>query len=281
MLATMGRSCYLLHYVAAHVRRMKHHSRLLMVCRLQVAPEWRVLPESHPYHQWLIVCRGRSFVRIAGREQEAGPGQCLFFAKGRTHEEWTDPDAPHESITISFAWNAPADRFPVRVDDAQGRMRVLARWLTEEWPRHEEDSAARKHLYFQALLSEWQRQTADRQDPLVARVRAHIRANIGKPLTLNELAQVAGLSRCHFSRVYRAKAGRPVSDDLRALRVEHAQGLLMSTDIPIKDVAPLSGISDQHYLTRLFRKHLNVTPGELRRTRLTAFSSKRRHEDLP
>jgi transcriptional regulator GlxA family with amidase domain len=58
-----------------------------------------------------------------------------------------------------------------------------------------------------------------------------------------------------------------VSDDLRALRLEHAQGLLMSTDIPIKDVATLSGLTDQHYLTRLFRRHLNVTPGEMRRAR--------------
>jgi AraC-like DNA-binding protein len=42
--------------------------------------------------------------------------------------------------------------------------------------------------------------------------------------------------------------------------------LLQSTDIPIKDVATLSGLTDQHSLTRLLRQYLDVTPGAVHRS---------------
>ena len=241
--------------------------RLLNIARIRADPGWRVELESHHYHQWLIVCQGRSFVRIDGQEFAAAAGQCLFFAQGRKHTEWTDPHRPHESYGLCFTWKGPTASLPVCVADSPGRMRVLAGWLTTEWTRHSPDSALLRHHYFQGMLAEWLRLTQDRQHALVTQVRAHIRAHVGEPLGLDDLAGVTGLSRCHFSRLYHRLAGRSVSDDLRALRLEYAQGLLMSTDMPIKDVATRAGLTDQHYLTRLFRKHLNVTPGELRRCR--------------
>lgn len=241
--------------------------RLLSIARIRVRPDWRIGPEKHEYHQWLIVGRGRSFVRINGVEHEATAGQCFFFARGVTHAERTDPDRPHESYGACFACDGLSPSLPVRVADSNGRMRILARWLTAEWGSHAADAAPLRQHYFAALLTEWLRLTREREDPMVARVRQHIRTNLGRPLGLDDLARVAGLSRYHFSRLYREKAGRTVSDDLRALRLEHAQNLILNTDMPIKDVASSCGLTDQQYLTRLFRKTLNATPGELRRSR--------------
>jgi AraC-like DNA-binding protein len=243
-------------------------ARLVNIARVNVGPGWHCGPELHEdYHQWLMVVKGRSFVRIGGREYEASAGQCLFFQQNHTHEEWTDPRDPHESWGVCFAWEDCPDDMPVCVADTQGRLRVLGQWLTEEWKRHEPESASLRQHYFVGMLTEWVRLAADRRHPLVTKIRDYIRAHVGDALGLDDLAAVAGLSRFHFSRLYHELAGRPLSDDLRALRLEHAQGLLMSTDIAIKDIARLSGLTDQHYLTRLFRQHLNVTPGELRRTR--------------
>jgi len=245
-------------------------TRLVNIARINVGPGWHSGPEVHDdYHQWLMVVQGTSFVRIEGRDYAAHAGQCLFFRQGLTHEEWTDPHDPHQSWGVCFAWDECPPDMPVCVADAHGRLRVLGQWLTEEWKRHEPESAALRHHYFIGMLTEWARLAADRRHPLVTRIRDHIRGHIAEPLGLDELARVAGLSRYHFSRLYHELAGRPLSDDLRALRLEHAQGLLLSTDIPIKDVAKLAGLTDQHYLTRLFRQHLNVTPGELRRSRPT------------
>lgn len=239
--------------------------RLLNIARIRAAASWRVRPEKHAYHQWLIVSSGRSSVTTGGRTYEAAAGQCFFFHAGHTHEEWTDAKKPHESFGICFDSGRVHRRHPVLVDDSEGRMRVLARWLTDEWNRHSKDSTDLRNHYFHCLVSEFLRLAAGTEDPVVATVRRYIRANVARPLGLDELAACVKLSRSHFSRLYRQKAGHLVSDDLRAIRLEHAQGLLMTSDTPVKDIAALSGFADPQYMTRLFRKHLGVTPGELRR----------------
>jgi AraC family transcriptional regulator len=49
-------------------------------------------------------------------------------------------------------------------------------------------------------------------------------------------------------------------------RIEHAKRQLARRDIPLKVVAASSGFSDQSHMTRLFRRLLDVTPAEYRRT---------------
>jgi AraC family transcriptional regulator len=47
-------------------------------------------------------------------------------------------------------------------------------------------------------------------------------------------------------------------------RLEKAKKLLVDSDLTISDVAYDCGFASQSHLTRLFRKHLNITPKEYR-----------------
>ncbi|MBU2122025.1 MAG: helix-turn-helix domain-containing protein [Gammaproteobacteria bacterium] len=49
-------------------------------------------------------------------------------------------------------------------------------------------------------------------------------------------------------------------------RVKHAQRQLARPDVPLKVVAANCGFSDQSHMTRVFRRVLNVTPAEFRRS---------------
>jgi transcriptional regulator GlxA family with amidase domain len=53
--------------------------------------------------------------------------------------------------------------------------------------------------------------------------------------------------------------------DLQLLRVESAKQLILTTDLPLKAIAPLAGLGDEYRLSRVFRRHLGLPPGALRR----------------
>jgi AraC family transcriptional regulator len=99
------------------------------------------------------------------------------------------------------------------------------------------------------------------------RVRDRIEADLGKELSLGELAGEARLSRYHFSRAFRAATGLPPHRYLTARRLERAKVLLRSTEMPIIEIALNVGFSSQAHLTDCFHRFIGVTPGEFRRRR--------------
>jgi transcriptional regulator GlxA family with amidase domain len=54
-------------------------------------------------------------------------------------------------------------------------------------------------------------------------------------------------------------------EDLRQLRLEAARDLLLTTDLPLKAIAPRTGLGDEYHLSRLFRRAFGIAPGALRR----------------
>ncbi|GHB82880.1 AraC family transcriptional regulator [Streptomyces umbrinus] len=96
-------------------------------------------------------------------------------------------------------------------------------------------------------------------------VREFLDARLDEPLSLEDLASVAGLSVSQFARRFKARTGCPPHRYLTGLRVEQAARLLRAGDIPIAQVAAVCGFSHQEHLTRVIRSHLGTTPGALRR----------------
>lgn len=99
---------------------------------------------------------------------------------------------------------------------------------------------------------------------IVARVREFIDAHYAERISLGDLAAVAGLSRFHFLRVFQEEVGIPPYAYLMDRRVRAAVQLL-GDGVPIVEVAASTGFSDQSHLTRRFKRHLGMTPGQYQR----------------
>jgi AraC-like DNA-binding protein len=79
-------------------------------------------------------------------------------------------------------------------------------------------------------------------------------------LTLNGLAEAAGLSRYAVLRAFRREIGIPPYSFVTQVRVEQAKRLLRE-GVAIAAVAQRVGFADQSHLTRKFKRLLGVTPG--------------------
>ena len=101
----------------------------------------------------------------------------------------------------------------------------------------------------------------------VRRVLAHIEANLGESLRNKDLAAIARLSTFPFAVAFHNSIGEAPHAYVIRRRVERAQGLMLSTDRPLSDIAAECGMADQAHLTRLFRKIVGESPGAWRRAR--------------
>jgi len=95
--------------------------------------------------------------------------------------------------------------------------------------------------------------------------RAFLHAHEEGPVTLAQLAQVAGVHRVHVARAFRRTLGVTPSGYLRRLRFERTCRALLTTDRPLADLALAHGYASQSHMTRDFRARLDTTPCALRR----------------
>lgn len=100
---------------------------------------------------------------------------------------------------------------------------------------------------------------------VIQELQRWIGANPGEDHSIVALAQRAGLSPRHFSRVFHQEVGVPPAEYVELVRVEAARRLLEAGRYTPKRVAGLCGYADVNGLRRAFRRRLGITPADYRR----------------
>jgi len=110
-------------------------------------------------------------------------------------------------------------------------------------------------------------QTQATADPL-ERAMAHVEDHAFDPLTLSDLAALAGLSPYHFARQFSYRYGLTPMAFVRARRLGLAAKLLASPHPPaLIDLAFDTGFESQEGFTRAFKRAFGVSPGRYRKGR--------------
>jgi len=118
------------------------------------------------------------------------------------------------------------------------------------------------------IMSHFIRQAKPRvwtQDERMKRVLEYVHSHISDSINIEQLADVACITKPYFIRLFKHEFGFPPVQYINRKKVERAQLLLFTTDKAVKEVAFILGFSDQNYFIRLFRKLTGITPQEYRR----------------
>ena len=91
-----------------------------------------------------------------------------------------------------------------------------------------------------------------------------INDNLTEPITLEEIAKSAGMSRSHFSTTFRDATGIPPYEYLLLQRIERAVGMLRNEDMTIIEVAQSCGFRNLANFNKAFRKITNMSPSGYR-----------------
>ncbi|MBD1998938.1 helix-turn-helix transcriptional regulator [Leptolyngbya sp. FACHB-541] len=99
----------------------------------------------------------------------------------------------------------------------------------------------------------------------IKQVCDYLHAHFATDVTLDQLSELAGLSRFHLSRVFRQEIGLSLTAYQTQLRISHAKKLL-AEGMAIATVASLTGFYDQSHFGWQFKRRVGVTPGNYRET---------------
>lgn len=97
------------------------------------------------------------------------------------------------------------------------------------------------------------------------RIEERLRKRYREPISLHQLATVAGVHPVHVWRVFRLHCGDSVRAFVQRLRVLHACRLITEERMPLAAAAAESGFCDQSHMTRVFRAITGMQPARFRR----------------
>ncbi|MED4599188.1 AraC family transcriptional regulator [Paenibacillus validus] len=101
-------------------------------------------------------------------------------------------------------------------------------------------------------------------------VIAYIHQHIYDPLPLSRLAQYAGYSPYHFTRIFKERIGLFPPILCSSLRLQKAKDLLLRTNLTVRDIALEIGQQSLGTFTTRFTERVGVTPSEFRNSTLQA-----------
>ena len=109
-----------------------------------------------------------------------------------------------------------------------------------------------------------QRTDQVRVKAMISYIQAHFREKV----TLDQVAQAASVSRNTCLNAFRRVLGLSPMEYLINQRLEHALHLLLTSDLPVAQVAETCGFGDASYFGKAFRKKTGLSPTQYRHRRL-------------
>lgn len=231
-------------------------------------------PHTHEAYGLGAIESGVERFRYRGSEHLAPPDSLVMMnpdvlhtGRAETEDGWRYRMAYIDADVVEAVMGERGWRFGDAVHHDVGRARRVSALLDGLWRAHE--PLAFDSLLL-TLLQEFRSQACVAQTarsegtPRFERVIDYLRSNLAERLTLQQLAEVAGLSPFHFLRSFQAQHHATPQQMLMALRLFEAKRRLAAGEAPAQ-VAAATGMSDQAHLNRTFRRRYGVTPARYRK----------------
>lgn len=102
-------------------------------------------------------------------------------------------------------------------------------------------------------------------DPLVVKVIQYFWSNMGEEITLATLLKVFSVNKNILNDAFNKEVGMPCMSYLENLRMAHARTELQYSDRTISEISLRCGYSDTNYFSKVFKKHMGLSPKEFRK----------------
>ena len=124
---------------------------------------------------------------------------------------------------------------------------------------------ARKYINMTDLFTDV---TINRQQECIVKfteVFSYINNHFTQNLTLEELADFAGFSKFHFSRLFKQFTNVPLYDYINQKRISAAELLLLNPNLSITEVSMQAGFNSISSFNRVFKSIKNCTPTQYKK----------------
>lgn len=251
---------------------------------------------THEEYELNFIMNAAGATRIVGDSQETISDFDLVLIAGKELEHaWLQGDCKSEKdireITIQFLWDFNDDSFLGRaqfnsikkmMSDAQKGLAFPMEAILSVYP--DLDSLSSETQGFTSVMkflsvlyrlsqveearslssSSFANVRSGSDSRRVTKVQQYINENYQKNINLDTLASLAGMSAVAFSRYFKLRTGKTLSDYIIDVRLGHAARQLVDTAEGIGEICYACGFNNLSNFNRIFKKKKNCTPKEFR-----------------
>ena len=130
-----------------------------------------------------------------------------------------------------------------------------------------ERDAMIRHLLGEISICAWRVVQASEQSSATERLHnemEYIERNFRQPISLGDVAKVAGYSEDYFGKLFKQRYGCTFQDYLFGRRLQWAYGLLRASSLSVTSIAYEAGFNSHAYFCRCFKKRYGITPLQAR-----------------
>lgn len=236
---------------------------------------YRLARDSYDSFLMMYILKGTCFVTVGSHTMQAMAGQLILLDCYAPHAYGTD--SGFEALWIHF--DGPMARsfyetivsekgsllYPAHPDAIHRSLYDIYDTFRSRAPIAEDQiSGTITNILTDLLSSENTQQVSGQTQIGISEAISHINKYFYKPITLQELADIAALSPYYFSRVFARETGMTPHKYLISTRMANAKFLLKTSQMSVKEVAFHSGFSDESGFCTAFKKQEGMTPKEYR-----------------
>ena len=101
--------------------------------------------------------------------------------------------------------------------------------------------------------------------PAIAQAITVMLSDISQTYTLQGIAGECGLSAAYFSNLFHREMGKGFKEWLNDMRIEHAKGLLLESDLPVLEICYECGYNTPSQFIRMFKRATDTSPSRYRK----------------
>lgn len=232
----------------------------------------------------LIYCmEGQGWISVgSGKQLNVQPRQLAVIPAGMPHRYGASLDNPW-----TIFWMHLRGEHATQLIEAYGLDAGLlplspamhARWLDDfeqcyalltdkpySMPAQIHVSQTVRHLLSSVGLNAGSAAQDKKRERYLEEAIRYMSERLAESITLPELAVHVGLSKQHLNYLFKQETGCPPVEFFLRLKMQRASQLLALTDLSIKEVCGMIGLSDPYYFSRLFKKIMGSSPTRYRGT---------------
>lgn len=215
----------------------------------------------------VIAMEGKVFYTIDGEKISGNKNSVFVFPPGTVRSARTDPESPWEFITVNFTMdlNDECKNFFNKTIITNGevyksKFQDIAHWWMARNPLYKVECKNAVSEILCGILLETMREGEFLHTKKLETAKSYIQSNFRGKITVEELAERAGLSESYFRKIFKQAYGDAPMNYITKLRISAACDLLISGEANVTQAARWSGFDDIYYFSTLFKRHMGMSP---------------------
>lgn len=239
--------------------------------------------EAHDFPEIIYVYKGKNVILVDGKRIELTEGKMTVYPPGAFHIGECPSTASVYVITFDTRSEALSPLYGRAIELSVGQRETFTGIITsglelfEHIPKNPELKGMKKkdgaseyklqklkknlELFLLELLSLAETQN-DPQKELFDSVCLHLKSNLCRSLSLDEVSQRFHLGKSTLTALFRTQCGMGMIAYFNQMKIEEAKRMICEGKLNFTEISDRLGFSSIHYFSRLFKNVSGMTPSE-------------------